>query len=135
MKRYAKTIFTLAIIAILSGCGGTDTTSDGCSNGICSSGSSNNTNTGLSTLKITNMDISTSDICQIYSTLNSSNSWGLNVLENKIPPGYYIELSTSTCDTYWDLKVVYCDGYEPAPNYYYYRPCGTSVSYEFSNRR
>ncbi len=135
MKTYAKTILTLAIIALMNGCGDTDSTNSGCSNGICTDGNGGSTDSGLSTLKIKNMDISTSDICQIFSTPNSSGSWGLNVLENRIPPGYYVELSTSSCNTYWDLKIVYCDGYEPAPSYDYYRPCGTTVSYDFSNRR
>lgn len=119
---------------MLAGCGTgeTDHTS-GCSNGICGNSSSGGGGATNAYLKIENMERSYSKICSIYCTLSTTNSWGSNLLTERMSPGYSTTITLPQCNTEWDFKVVYCDGTEPPENLDYYFGCGKIYTFSYSD--
>lgn len=118
-----KSIFIAGVFLLLMvGCGGGSSDHD-------DGGGSDD---AISYLEVINSEISDSDICEVYSSLSSSDEWGADRLSGTIAPDDYRTFSTYNCDRLYDLRVVFCDGYEDEV-FEYYRECGTTRSFEFVN--
>jgi len=86
-------------------------------------GNDNYYNDGESSiLRVINSNASTDSICNLYSVPSSSGSWGSDKLHGTLPPGYHKDLVTHNCNRYYDVKVVFCDGWAAETSYY--RECG-----------
>lgn len=126
MKTIKNTFIATALTLLLVGCGG------GGGDDWWDDDPGDGGGYGTSYLQVGNSASSDSNICNVYSNPSSSSTWGPDRLSGTISPGFYREFSTDNCNILYDLKVVFCDGYEDAV-YSYYRGCGDTVSYTFRN--
>jgi len=119
MKVIKNIFLVAAFLALLVGCGS-------------SGGSSDDGYAGDATLEVVNSEESDSDICSIYSTLTTADTWGEDILSGTLAPGYYSTFYTENCDRYYDLKVVFCDGGEIEVDNIFLG-CGDTETHTFRN--